>query len=75
MGSLGIVGAGLSSIGISKDSIIEYEGALSAGKYVVLLTGTATDLARAQTVVEGTRPDFVRRHQPDLNGIVSDARA
>ncbi len=36
VGGLSALGAGLYSIGIPKDSVVEYEAAVKAGKYVVV---------------------------------------
>ena len=41
VGGLSAVGAGLFSIGIPKDSVIRYESALKADKFILLAYGTA----------------------------------
>jgi uncharacterized membrane protein len=55
VGGLSAVGAGLYSMGIPKDSILQYETAIQAGKFVLVFHGTAGEvektrqaLARAQ---------------------------
>jgi hypothetical protein len=40
VGGISAIGAGLVSLGIPKDSIVEYESALKAGKFVVVAHGT-----------------------------------
>jgi hypothetical protein len=47
-GGLTAFGAGLYSIGISKDEVLEYEAALRAGKYLVLAHGSAGEVSRAK---------------------------
>jgi len=47
-------GAGLYSIGISKDDIVWYETALRRGKYLVLVHGAADDVGRAKETLRST---------------------
>lgn len=51
LGGLSALGAALFSIGIPKDSIIAYEGALKADGFLVMAHGTAEEVARAQSVL------------------------
>jgi hypothetical protein len=51
LGGLDAIGAGLYSIGIPKDSILEYQTALKANKFVVVAHGTPEELARAKKVM------------------------
>src|ERR1700691_1625141 len=44
VGGLSALGAGLFSIGIPKDSIIEYETQLKAGKFVVIAHGSVEEV-------------------------------
>jgi len=53
VGGLSAVGAGLYSIGIPKDSVIKYETALKAKKFVVIAHGTAQEVKRANDVMNG----------------------
>ena len=48
VGGMSALGAGLFSLGIPKDSILQYETVLKTGKYLVIAHGTAgeTDQAR-----------------------------
>jgi uncharacterized membrane protein len=54
VGGVSALGAGLASIGIPKDSIVEYETALKSDKFLVVVNGTAEDLQRARDVLRGT---------------------
>jgi len=56
VGGLSAIGAGLFSIGIPKDSIVTYETALKAGKYLVVVHGTADETAKARTVLSALKP-------------------
>ncbi len=49
--SVGVLGAGLMSSGIPKDSVIKYETAISAGKFVVTVHGTPAEVENARAVL------------------------
>lgn len=46
-----MLGAALFSPGIPKDFIVKYEKAVGAGKFIVLVHGTAADVDRARAVL------------------------
>lgn len=52
VGGLSALGAGLASIGIPKDSIVRYETALKADKFLVIAHGTADEVAKARGILE-----------------------
>jgi hypothetical protein len=47
------IGAGLYSIGIPKDSIVQYETALKANKFVVIAHGNVEEVKRAKEIMSG----------------------
>ena len=51
VGGLSVIGAGLYSIGIPKDSVIKYETALKANKFVVVAHGTPEEVKRAGEIM------------------------
>ena len=53
-GGLSALGAGLSSAGVPKNSIMEYEAALKSDKFLVIAHGTASEVAKAKSVLETT---------------------
>jgi len=53
VGGLGVIGAGLYGVGIPKDSVIKYETALKADKFVVIAHGTPDEISRAKQVMLG----------------------
>jgi hypothetical protein len=55
VGSLSAIGAALYSIGIPEDSVVKYETAIKAGKYVIVAHGTADEVANAKKIIEGTK--------------------
>jgi hypothetical protein len=54
VGSLSALGAALYSIGIPKDSVLKYETAIKAGRYVIVAHGTADEVANAKKIIEDT---------------------
>ena len=50
-GGLSALGAGLYSIGIPKDSILKYETAIKSERFVVVVHGSADDLAKAKDIL------------------------
>lgn len=55
VGGLSAIGAGLYSLGIPKNSILKYETAIKAGKYIVVAHGTAEEVEAAKEIIEGTK--------------------
>ncbi|MCA9200464.1 MAG: hypothetical protein KDA87_23155 [Planctomycetales bacterium] len=63
VGGLSALGAGLFSLGIPKDSVVRYETALRAGKYLLIALGTHDDVANAKAIVDQTETVTVDHHQ------------
>ena len=61
-GGVSALGAGLYSIGIPKDSIVKYETALKADQFLLILHGTAAEVAKAKNIVETTHPAQLSLH-------------
>ena len=53
---LSALGAGLYSVGIPKDSVIRYETAVKADKFLVIAHGTKEDVDKAKEVLDTTGP-------------------
>jgi uncharacterized membrane protein len=62
VGGLTAVGAGLFSIGIPKDSILKYETALKADKFIVLAHGTAAEVAKSRDIMQTRHPRDLALH-------------
>ncbi|MCC7051665.1 MAG: DUF1269 domain-containing protein [Gemmatimonadaceae bacterium] len=62
LGSASVIGAALVSIGIPKDSIIEYEAHLTAGRFVVIAHGTAHELG----AIRDTLGPRSQQYRPEL---------
>lgn len=65
VGGLSALGAGLYSIGIPKDSVIKYETAIKAGKYVIIAHGTADEVTHAKKIIEDTQALESEVHQTE----------
>jgi len=59
---LSVVGASLYSMGIPKDSILRYETALKADKFVLIVHGAEEEVRHAKQVVSGTKPESLDHH-------------
>jgi hypothetical protein len=64
VGGLSAIGAGLYSLGIPKDSILQYETALKSGKFVVIAHGSSLETAQARKIISDTSVEAVEDHQP-----------
>ena len=62
VGGLSALGAGLFSIGIPKDSIISYETAIKADKFLVIAHGTPDEVNQAKEILEGTSAEKTDVH-------------
>jgi hypothetical protein len=63
VGGLSALGAGLAGLGIPKNSIVKYETALKADKFLLLAHGTPEDVARAKSIIDSTKPAEAAVHQ------------
>ena len=54
VGGISAVGAALYSIGIPKDSVLKYETSLKANKFLLVVHGTADEVERAGSILQGT---------------------
>jgi uncharacterized membrane protein len=63
VGGLSAIGASLFSLGIPKDSILQYETDLKAGKFVLLAHGSVEDAARVKDILTHTEPAKLEHHQ------------
>jgi hypothetical protein len=76
VGGLSALGAALYSIGIPKDSVIEYEAAVKADGFLVLAHGPTAEIERAKAVLATAEPARIDIHaavQPtDQAGTAAD---
>lgn len=55
VGGMSALGAALYGLGIPKDSVVQYETAIRANKFVVVAHGTATEVANAKEILAATQ--------------------
>jgi hypothetical protein len=63
VGGLSAIGAGLYSLGIPKDSIVRYETALKADKFVLIAHGSLDETTHAKEILNRTKPETLEHHQ------------
>jgi uncharacterized membrane protein len=66
VGGVSALGAGLFSMGIPKDSIVKYETALKTDQFLLIVHGTAAEVAKARDIIETTHPAELDLHSGDL---------
>jgi len=54
VGGVSAIGAGLVSIGIPKDSVLNYEVALKTDKFLLIVHGTEDAVSNAKNIIAGT---------------------
>ena len=62
VGGVSALGAGLYSMGIPKDSIVKYEAALKTDQFLLIVHGTAAEVAQAKDIIETTHPAQLSLH-------------
>ncbi len=67
VGGLSAVGAGLYSLGIPKNSILQYETAIKNDKFILIAHGSIDDTTRAQDILERTQPETLEHHPVTRN--------
>jgi len=66
VGGLSALGAGLYSAGIPRDSVVKYETAIKASKFVVIAHGTAEEVNRAKSILEAAGAVQVMSHEASV---------
>jgi uncharacterized membrane protein len=62
VGGLSALGAGLVSMGIPKDSVLDYEEAIKSDKFLLLVNGTAAEVAKAKEILANTQSVHLALH-------------
>lgn len=62
VGGLTALGAALFSLGIPKDSVLKYETAIKADKYLLVAHATAEEAAKVKEILSRTRPASLVDH-------------
>lgn len=81
-GGLTALGGALTSIGIPKDSVLRYESALKANKFILIAHGTPQEVERAKSILKQSRAEeavvhdiFVGPGSPAQSGGVGEKSA
>ncbi len=62
VGGLSALGAALYSMGIPKDSVLQYETAIKADGFLVMAHGTEAEVARAKALLRSVNPSHLDVH-------------
>jgi hypothetical protein len=62
VGGISALAAALYSVGVPKDSVIQYETALKTDRFLVMAHGPAAEIARAKTILGTVNPERVGVH-------------
>ena len=66
-GGISAIGAALFSIGIPRNSVLEYETSIEAGKFLLVATGTEAEVDHAREILQSSRgAESVARHGAEL---------
>jgi uncharacterized membrane protein len=65
-GGLGVLGAGLYSLGIPKNSILKYETAIKTGQFLLIAHGTEEVVERAKKIIQTTGTSEFAMHKHEL---------
>jgi len=63
IGGMSALGAGLYSMGIPKDSILQYETAIKTDKFVLIAHGSPDEIFHAKETLKNTDPETLEDHQ------------
>ena len=62
-GGLSALGAALFSMGIPKDSVLQYETAVKNGKYAVIAHGPEEETTRARDILDRAKPRLMESNR------------
>jgi hypothetical protein len=62
VGGVSAIGAGIYSLGIPKDSVLQYETAIKTGKFALIAHGPQEEVTRAREILERTYPETLEHH-------------
>jgi hypothetical protein len=68
VGGVSAVGAGLFSVGVPKDSVVQYDVALKADRFLLMVHGSADQAERAREIIKLTHPSGLQNHPLQRSG-------
>ena len=66
VGGVSALGAGLLSMGIPKDSVLQYEKSVKSDKLLLVVNGTAAEVAKAKEILGTTQPADLDFHAEEV---------
>jgi uncharacterized membrane protein len=66
VGGFSALGAALYGIGIPKQSILQYETSIKAGKFMLVVHGTPDEVTRAKSILSGSGASDMQLHMTEL---------
>jgi hypothetical protein len=66
VGGLSALGAGLFSIGVPKNSVLQYELAVKNDKFLLIVHGSASEVAKARDVLDTSVPAEFVHHSEEV---------
>jgi len=63
VGGVSAIGAGLLSVGIPHNSVLKYDSALKAGKFLLIAHGSSEETAKAKGILHRTNPETLETHE------------
>ena len=63
VGGFSALGAALYSLGIPRDSVLQYETAIKTDKFVLIAHGSLDEIAHARETLKNTSPETLEDHQ------------
>jgi len=74
VGGLGVIGGALASLGIPKNSVLQYEEAVKTGKFLIVVHGTADEVESAKRVLGAAKASQLD-HYPGVADVEPVAHA
>ena len=65
VGGLGVLGAGLMSMGVPRNSVVQYETAIQSDKFVLSVNSSAAEVAKAREILQTTGAAHLAVHAPE----------
>jgi uncharacterized membrane protein len=65
VGGIGVLSAGLVSMGVPKNSVLEYETAIKSDKFLLIVSGNAAEVVKARELIETTNPAHLALHSKE----------
>ena len=63
VGGISALGGALASIGIPEDSILQYETALKANKFILIVNGTVDEVEKAKNILSQNKAEEANVHK------------